>query len=67
MKLCFGDSASWVKLVTSLLRSFHVSLASQTPSHEIDLEKFQKFGFLGFSLLSLATGSQVEAPVASFT
>ena len=64
-KLC--NFSSWVKLVASLLRSFRDSLASQAPSREKDLEKFQNFGFLGFSQFSLATGSRVEAPVASFT
>ena len=41
--LTFVGQASRETLVPSLLRSSHDSLASQTPTHEKDLEKFQKF------------------------
>ena len=41
------------------------SLAGQGPSREKDLNFFQKYGFLEFSRLSLATCSWVEALVAS--
>ena len=64
VQLCFGDSASQVKQVASLLKSSHNSLASQAPSHKKDLENFQKYGFLAFSRFSLAIGSRVEALVA---
>ena len=40
------------------------SLASQGSSHKKDLEFFQKFGFLDFSQLSLATCLRVEGSVA---
>ena len=40
------------------------SLAGHSPSREKDLEFSQKFGFLDFSRLSLATCSRVEAPIA---
>ena len=65
MQLCFSDSLSRVKPITSLLKSSRNSLASQDPSREKDLEKLQFSGFLSFSRLTLATGSRVEAPVAS--
>ena len=66
-RLCLASQASRETPVASLLRSFHDSLASQAPSREKDLEKFQKSWFLGFSQLNFATGSRVEAPVTRFT
>ena len=66
-QLTLMGQASRETSVASLLRSSHDSLASQAPSREKDLEKFQKSWFLGFSQLSFATGSRVEAPVARFT
>ena len=65
VQLCFSDSLSRVKPITSLLKSSRNSLASQAPNREKDLEKFQFSRFLSFSRLTLATGSRVEAPVAS--
>ena len=58
-------TASHEPLVTSLLRSFCDSLVGQALSRKKDLEKFQKFRFLAFSWLCLATGLRVEAPIAS--
>ena len=65
MQLYFGDSLSRVTPIASLLKSSRNSLASQAPNREKDLEKFQFSRFLSFSRLTLATGSRVEAPVAS--
>ena len=65
MQLCFSDSLSRVKPITSLLKSSRNSLASQDPSREKDLEKLQFSGFLSFSRLTLATGLQVEVPDTS--
>ena len=66
-RLCLSSQASRKTPVASLLKSFCDSLASQAPSHKKDLEKFQNFGFLGFSQLCLVTGSLVEAPIMRFT
>ena len=68
----FGNCASWVKQVASpQLRVYTKapgdSLEGQGPSHEKYLENFQKSGFFGFSRLSLASDSRVEAPIARFT
>ena len=64
-RLTLTGQSSRETLVVSLTRSSRNSLASQAPSREKDLEKFQFSGFLAFSQLTLTTSSRVEALVAS--
>ena len=68
MQLCFNDSLYQVIKVKrphsqAYSEALRDSLASQAPSHEKDLEKFQKSGFSKFSQLMFATCLQVEALV----
>ena len=70
VQLYFGDSVSQVKPVMSsqsraYTKALGNSLVGQAPSHEKDLEKFLKSGFLAFSRLCLAISLRVEAPITS--
>ena len=64
---CLVGQASRMPLSRAYTEGFRDSLASQSPSCEKDLEFFfQKYKFLDFLQLSLATCLQVEAPVVMF-
>ena len=60
---CLAGQANRLPQLRAYTEDFHDLLAGQCPSRKKDLEFFQKFGFLDFSRLYLATCLWVEAPV----